>query len=111
MSVTVPVADDSNAPMSHGPVAGRGVPAASKQAAGTVPQTSNVRFVPVCQPDELLLVSWYGGELDAFSIGSDSVLCVSCVVGSPSEFPQACQVAITEVSQPPSVLPITCVLK
>ena len=58
MSVTAPVADDSNAPISQGPVAGRATPAASKHAAGTVPQTREVRFFPVAHAVEVLLVSW-----------------------------------------------------
>ena len=58
MSVTAPVADDSNAPISHGPLVGRATPAASKHAAGTVPQTSEVRFFPVCHAADELFVSW-----------------------------------------------------
>jgi hypothetical protein len=58
VSVTVPMlAEDSNAPMSHGPLAGRGLPAASKHAAGAVPQTSDDKFFPVCHADDVLFVS------------------------------------------------------
>lgn len=47
VSVTAPVAEDSNAPISHGPVGGRATPRASKQSAGIVAQVE-VRFGPFC---------------------------------------------------------------
>ena len=100
-------AEDSNAPISHGPDAGRAIPFLSLQAAGINVQSgftpSNlkvIRLFPVCHATDELLVSWYGGVLEEFNSGFPNVLFRSCVVGSPCEFPQACHVERTLVPQP-----------
>lgn len=91
MSVTAPLADDSYAPISQFPVAGRATPFASISRAAT---PSEVRFVPFCHAAEPLFVNWYGGTPEAFSSGFAVVLFKSgapAVVWHP--LVQACQLA------------------